>query len=222
MDKSKTLEVLRGMKFMQRKEETKRRELFEIDQQKQLEEQLQVASGAGHATRGVSIGQSPLARKWRSATILYDTGFPRESYSFARRSFVHKVSASEKVADSNTAAGATDDTSNGAEPNRKEKSASYEPCQAEPHCGDAKDAHSTSSQEDETAEDPTVVCVSSGSKRFCVNSRAPALPKGLAKQVAAEKRQKRRRQEEAGEDRDQDTMCPVRPAKAMRSQGRKK
>ncbi|RNF12439.1 hypothetical protein TraAM80_00291 [Trypanosoma rangeli] len=121
------------------------------------------------------------------------------------------------------AAGATDGTRNdGAEPNRKEKSASYEQCQAEPHCDDAKDAHSASSQEDETAEDPTAVCVSSGSKRFCVNLRAPALPKGLAKQVATEKRQKRRRQEEAGGDRSQDTMFPMHSAREMRRQGEKK
>ncbi|RNF26500.1 uncharacterized protein Tco025E_01205 [Trypanosoma conorhini] len=206
MDKSKTLEVLRGMKFMQRKEETKRRELFELDQQKRLEEQLQAASGAGNGVSGVSIAQSPLATKRCGATILYDTGFPRESYNFARRSFLRKVSYAEKVADTSTAAGAAEGTSDGAGCGGKEKSASSETPQEGPHRGDAEGAPSDGGEGDATEYDPTAVCGGDGGKRFCVNLRAPALPKGLAKQVAAEKRQKRRRQEETGGNRDQDAV----------------
>ena len=56
MDKARTLEVLRGMKFMQRKEEAKRRATFEVAQREKIERQLHAnggdnsGSGASHLT----------------------------------------------------------------------------------------------------------------------------------------------------------------------------
>ncbi|EAN87066.1 hypothetical protein C3747_69g146 [Trypanosoma cruzi] len=198
MDKTKTLEMLSGMKFMQRKEETKRRQRLEIDQQKQLEEQMQAKSGARHGTSGMSIGSaSPFTRKKATATILYDSGFPRESYSLARRSFLRKVSStsvSTNVAE-DTAVGPS---GGGGECVEDAKCAGNENFEEEPHRGDTEDVHSAGSEDedDATMYDPTAVGGNSSGKRFCVKLRAPALPKGLEKQVVAEERKKRRRQEE--------------------------
>ncbi|EKF39408.1 hypothetical protein MOQ_000367 [Trypanosoma cruzi marinkellei] len=200
MDKSKTLEMLSGMKFMQRKEETKRRQRLEMDQQKQLEEQLQAKSGARHGTNEMSIGSaSPFIRKKVTATILYDSGFPRESYTLARRSFLRKVSsnsASTNVAED--AAVGPSGGGGGGGCGEGAKCAGNENSEAEPHSGDMDDVHSGGSGDEDDAAmyDPTAVGGNSSSKRFCVNLRAPTLPKGLAKQVVAEKRKKRRRQEE--------------------------
>lgn len=93
MDKARTLEVLRGMKFMQRKEEAKRRATFEVAQREKIERQLHAnggdnsGSGASHLTGSTadptSIKRSGSAR----ATVLYDDVFPTNFYRLARCAF---------------------------------------------------------------------------------------------------------------------------------------
>ncbi|KAG5500694.1 hypothetical protein JIQ42_04717 [Leishmania sp. Namibia] len=98
MDKAKTLEVLRGMKFMQRKEEAKRRAAFEVAQREQIERQLlHPGTGSSGASGGTSDGGSFALRPYRSggqarATVLYDDTFPAYAYGLSRRSFTETMS----------------------------------------------------------------------------------------------------------------------------------
>ncbi|KAG5478180.1 hypothetical protein CUR178_04894 [Leishmania enriettii] len=97
MDKAKTLEVLRGMKFMQRKEEAKRRAAFEVAQREQIERQLlHPGTGSSGASRGTSDGGSFALRPYRNggqtrATVLYDDTFPAYAYGLSRRSFTETM-----------------------------------------------------------------------------------------------------------------------------------
>lgn len=74
MNKSKTVEYLKGMKFMQRKEEVKRREMFEIKRREGLNEALGIANS--DAVKG--------------PTILRDSQFPTIQYRLSRQSFLVK------------------------------------------------------------------------------------------------------------------------------------
>ncbi|CAG9574516.1 conserved hypothetical protein [Leishmania major strain Friedlin] len=97
MDKAKTLEVLRGMKFMQRKEEAKRRAAFEVAQRDEIERQLlHPGTGSSGASGGVSDGGSSALRDRGGggpvrATVLYDDSFPTHAYSLSRRSFTETL-----------------------------------------------------------------------------------------------------------------------------------
>lgn len=94
MDKAKTLEVLRGMKFMQRKEEAKRRATFEVAQRDEIERQLlrpggdAGSAGATGSRRGLAAGTAAAPTR---ATVLYDDSFPAHAYSFSRRSFTETL-----------------------------------------------------------------------------------------------------------------------------------
>lgn len=96
MDKAKTLEVLRGMKFMQRKEEAKRRALFEAEQREEIESRLAGGSSDDHggAPASSSEGFSHTAASCHGRggdqagpTILYDLAFPTSAYALSRRVF---------------------------------------------------------------------------------------------------------------------------------------
>ncbi|KAG5477702.1 hypothetical protein LSCM1_04998 [Leishmania martiniquensis] len=94
MDKAKTLEVLRGMKFMQRKEEAKRRAAFEVAQREEIERQLlHPSAGNSGASGGGSsaVGQDRGGGKSR-VTVLYDDAFPARAYGMSRRRFTETVS----------------------------------------------------------------------------------------------------------------------------------
>ncbi|KAG5503944.1 hypothetical protein GH5_04800 [Leishmania sp. Ghana 2012 LV757] len=97
MDKVKTLEVLRGMKFMQRKEEAKRRAAFEVAQREQIERQLlHPGTDSSGVSGGPSDGGSFALRPYRSggqarATVLYDDTFPAYAYGLSRRSFTEAM-----------------------------------------------------------------------------------------------------------------------------------
>lgn len=84
MDKAKTVEFLQGMKFMQRKNESKRRELFEAQRRRALldGEEVQEDSASFH-------GKDSVKTDGRSArpTVLRDNGFPVSQYPFSRQSF---------------------------------------------------------------------------------------------------------------------------------------
>ncbi|KEG12477.1 hypothetical protein DQ04_01681070 [Trypanosoma grayi] len=195
MDKAKTLEVLRGMKFMQRKEETKRRELFEVDQQKQLEKRLRAAAGAmdGDPTVPLSHAQ-PAGKVSGFATIVYDNSFPRESYNLARRSFFRKSSPPPSAS-----VAATAEDAMGGSDLRAKRERDAENCGVGDQREEEEEEDASSDGCDDAGDDPTAVGGGS-TRRFCVRVNAPVLPKGLARQVANEREQKRRRQEEREEE----------------------
>ncbi|KAI5688102.1 hypothetical protein MNV84_04138 [Leishmania braziliensis] len=97
MDKAKTLEVLRGMKFMQRKEEAKRRAAFEVAQREEIERQLlNPGTDSSGVSRGTSDGGPSELRHSRGdgparATVLYDDSFPAQAYGLSRRSFTETL-----------------------------------------------------------------------------------------------------------------------------------
>ncbi|CCW66073.1 unnamed protein product [Phytomonas sp. Hart1] len=85
MDKSKALNVLLKMKFMQRKEEAKRRALYESQQYDEIEDRL-------HERTTVVNGEFPSSSSAHFATlqepiILDNSSFPRSGYQYARRLF---------------------------------------------------------------------------------------------------------------------------------------
>ncbi|KAK7195743.1 hypothetical protein NESM_000504900 [Novymonas esmeraldas] len=96
MDKSKTLEVLRGMKFMQRKEEAKRRATFEVAQRAELEQQFVHAGSGGDDSGGVGASTSGPRHVSGAARaiILYDDAFPMQGYGLSRRSFTDALDGS--------------------------------------------------------------------------------------------------------------------------------
>ncbi|AYU79132.1 hypothetical protein, conserved [Leishmania donovani] len=103
MDKAKTLEMLRGMKFMQRKEEAKRRAAFEVAQRDEIERQLlHCGTGSSGASGGVSDGGSSALRDRGCdgpfrATVLYDDSFPTHAYSLSRRSFTKTLGGGDAI-----------------------------------------------------------------------------------------------------------------------------
>ncbi|SCU66391.1 uncharacterized protein TEOVI_000491100 [Trypanosoma equiperdum] len=192
MDKSKTMEILRSMKFMQRKEEAKRRELFEADQKRRMEERLHKPSAAGSGTSGAGDGSfvtpaingpsTDTGRK--TATIFYDVNFPRELYSHSRLSFAAKALA---TASSSSVAGAGAEEAREFQQREKEE----EDCGSR-HGGGAE--HSSDDGEyweDINEKDATAVEFGNKKKRFCVKSNAPKLPKDLERKVSGVKRKRR-------------------------------
>ncbi|CCW62489.1 unnamed protein product [Phytomonas sp. EM1] len=83
MDKSKAINVLRGMKFMQRKEEAKRRALYEIEQQNQIEQHLRELDAANEADLPSSAPSATLP----PPIIIRNSPFPRSGYLMACRTF---------------------------------------------------------------------------------------------------------------------------------------
>ncbi|KAG5492960.1 hypothetical protein JKF63_01540 [Porcisia hertigi] len=104
MDKAKTLEVLRGMKFMQRKEEAKRRAAFEVSQREEIErELLQPGLGRSHTNGGANESSSSALLGIRRggparATILYDDSFHTHIYQLSRCSFTETLGGGDAIA----------------------------------------------------------------------------------------------------------------------------
>ncbi|GET88888.1 hypothetical protein, conserved [Leishmania tarentolae] len=103
MDKAKTLEVLRGMKFMQRKEEAKRRAAFEVAQRDEIERHLLHPGGGscgasgGHSDGGSSAVVHPGGGGPARATVLHDDSFPAHAYSLSRRRFTDALGSGDAV-----------------------------------------------------------------------------------------------------------------------------
>lgn len=79
MDKSKTVEFLRGMKFMQRKEEAKRREIFEVKRRDNLKAQT-VSGGAAAESK---------------PTVIHYNSFRSAQYTLSRKSFLREAPKAE-------------------------------------------------------------------------------------------------------------------------------
>jgi hypothetical protein len=79
MNREKTLEVIRGMKFMQRKEEAKRREMLEIQRQEELRRQTEDPP--------LSHDGMPHAGKRHTPRIIMDDRLPLASTAAGRLQF---------------------------------------------------------------------------------------------------------------------------------------
>ncbi|KAG8346307.1 hypothetical protein TRVL_02859 [Trypanosoma vivax] len=185
------MEVLRNLKFMQRKEEMKRRELFELNQQKQFEERLSLmpfgsvgandeAKGAA-STYSAALSSSGVQRNTR--TILFNKHFPRELYSLSRRTFTGGQNASSA-------------TDKGASANAVGSSRLKTDHNKDALSGDDRDEEEDGSEAETDVSDPTAVSYGSKGERFCVRTNAPALPKSLEKKMSGTKRKRETKGEE--------------------------
>ncbi|KPI88938.1 hypothetical protein ABL78_1983 [Leptomonas seymouri] len=225
MDKAKTLEVLRGMKFMQRKEEAKRRATFEVAQREALERHLH--NDDSGSTAALSRKHSGPAR----ATVLYDDAFPSSFYALSRRAFTDTLGgpssietaedgkerlegvgcSSDSPMASLPAAAAAEESDNGSAMGSDEES-----------IGDlwGNEEGGEDNRED-TEDDPTAAPGSKKQRRkpasqqgthkasrggrsdgrFTVQTavRAPKLPRRLEEAVAEEERQRKRRRADDGD-----------------------
>ncbi|CAD2219936.1 hypothetical protein ADEAN_000745000 [Angomonas deanei] len=134
MDKAKNMEVLRSMKFMQRKEEAKKRAMYEVEQTKDIERRV------------LSAQQSNRKRQREGPIIIHENTFPTSMYGYSRMKFHSKV---DDVVDNQESAPKTGDAVEDALAALK---------------GDNRDADEDHSSEEEREEeeedeslDPTVV-----------------------------------------------------------------
>ncbi|CCD14694.1 unnamed protein product [Trypanosoma congolense IL3000] len=194
MDMTKTMEVLRRMKFMQRVEEAKRRELFEADQRRQMEERMHskssngMHSGVSPPPLGMTSDSLPLVAERKVATIISSVSFPRELYSVSRMSFCSKAAISPNEE-------AISEVREG-ERSKVEKHMDEKKKINLDHLN--KDAEKNLSEGEEDSydmEDVTAVRYDDRKDRFCVKSNAPPLPKALSRKVKAKKRRREEDQE---------------------------
>ncbi|KPA79057.1 hypothetical protein ABB37_05590 [Leptomonas pyrrhocoris] len=221
MDKAKTLEVLRGMKFMQRKEEAKRRATFEVAQREEIEHHLHADSTSG-TTAAPGKRRGGPAR----ATVLYDDALPSNLYGLARRSFtdtlgepsdletLREVGKDDGVGTSSSPTAAAGEHNNDIDGNAVDS--------GEEEVEDLWGSEDASEGDDKKAtveEDPTAAPgrhlprkkksaahrhtnnASKGGRhdgRFTVQAavRAPKLPRRLEEAIAEEERQRKRRRAE--------------------------
>lgn len=176
------MEVLRGMKFMQRKEEAKRRTLYEHEQRDQTEHAVRVASGSSD---GAEAGK----RRPKGPVIIYGHTVPTSAYTLGRRSFrqAHAAIVVDDLLGAPVRSADVEDQ-------------------------DEKPTENIWGDDDATAfvgeaEDPTAAtssCSTGGDrKRFHPSgaSRAPKLPKKLTAAVGEMDRQKKKhKMEEANDD----------------------
>jgi hypothetical protein len=219
MDKAKTLEVLRSMKFMQRKEEAKRRATFEVAQREEIERHLHADDSGNVAASGQRGGPA-------RATLLYDDAVPASFYGLARRSFTDALGEPSSVVEDKEA---VDGRSSSKVPRASSPNAASAAAATQPYADDNAvfDSDEESLEEDLWEEkrgelDPTAASQRAGSRkghatpqtrtrtnassrsdgRFTVQAavRAPKLPRRLEEAVTEEERQrKRRRAEDSGD-----------------------
>ncbi|CUG07993.1 Hypothetical protein, putative [Bodo saltans] len=182
MDKEKTMEFLRGMKFMQRKEEAKRRESHQAQQGASFRQQTAEEGAEGETPQAAS--SSPLS-SGNGPTIIAIQGSAGVSLGFrtaAPRRMKFSGGASTQIVSA-----------------PKEDVVSTLR-QLEHEQGDDQEALPLSLQ-DVTA---TVSDNGSGAapRRFVVSSsvRAPVMPKGLARQVGQDAARKKRDRDQEGDD----------------------
>lgn len=110
MNKSSTIEYLRGLKFMQRKEEMKRQELYQQRYRAELASSDPVcdnthdkAVGDSHKRSGneISKGNGLVQKRRKGPIIVREDPFPFASYSLSRQSFhVEEELSPEKISES--------------------------------------------------------------------------------------------------------------------------
>eukprot|EP00796_Vickermania_ingenoplastis_P007382 gene7382-5196_t len=156
MNKSKTVEYLRGMKFMQRKEEVKRREKFETQRREG------VLRGLGDSELGGRAATT-------GPTILRDTRFNRNHYQLARQSFLIKEVLPE--------------TSVPDEEETRKRSREEQELYPDQVWGENDVVDSEG--DGDTLQDPTAPDVSKQGDRFVLSDsvRAPKMPRALEKEV---------------------------------------
>lgn len=199
MDKSKTLEVLRGMKFMQRKEEAKRRATFEVQQKEQVSRILD-----HHQAMKVD-SENGMQRSATGPTFLLDNSFPIASYQLSRRSFATadvKDTAAENDHDDDlhqrkVEADALSKGSDGSDDDNDW--ADEDPTSL--YGGAFHDA-TTGSTEQKITKEEKEMAETAGGERFTVDGavRAPKLPRRLRETIENEKQAKRRRRLEEAEE----------------------